>query len=379
MKFFFTMVSAIILVVSLLIGFYNKDNQKNLKHREVLKYWPFVQVMWNKNDNLRTMKRVFGRFGHEMVNGSIDPHWDVLWSIEYPFIIFSNQMKNLMTHQKVNHFPGISYITLKSYMTTRNRLKFIPAAFEFPYMYKEFESYVKQNPNKKFVTKYEFNRGVKIVSVDEIFKTPNLASKGRFIQEFLDNPFLIDGHAFDIGIYVLITSINPLRLYRYRNEILLRFCPESYHPFDADNIEKYVVYETQKTIFEMPSLKSMVGKMGFSFKASFDTHLKSRGVDVKALWNQFDDAIVSLVLRNEKNLIKDTSKFWSSDNFFELLRFDFMIDEAANVHLIEVNMSPNLTPAHDRFEGHAVGYEQIVFNTLECVMGISSYSNHHVR
>lgn len=37
-------------------------------------YWPVVLNQWNKNDNLRSHKRVFDRLGYRMVNGS-EENW----------------------------------------------------------------------------------------------------------------------------------------------------------------------------------------------------------------------------------------------------------------------------------------------------------------
>src|SRR5690349_25032405 len=48
-----------------------------------LKYWPNLKNMWNPNDNLRTLKRVFGRLGHERVNSS-DESFDIFWYHELP-------------------------------------------------------------------------------------------------------------------------------------------------------------------------------------------------------------------------------------------------------------------------------------------------------
>lgn len=42
-------------------------------------------------------------------------------------------------------------------------------------------------------------------------------------------------------------------------------------------------------------------------------------------------------------------------------------------------MSPNLTPSEERFEVSGVGYEQVVFNVLQCVMGINNYADHHAK
>lgn len=46
---------------------------------------------------------------------------------------------------------------------------------------------------------------------------------------------------FDLGIYVVVTSVHPLRVYYYDTDVLLRFCREDYEPFDPLNENKYVV------------------------------------------------------------------------------------------------------------------------------------------
>ena len=354
----------------LVIAFWWQSSSKSGK----LKYWLFVDDNWNKNDNLRTMKRVLKRSGHTTIDGFSDDSWDILWSIEYPMTYIPEHLKNLKPHQKVNHFPNLNYITDKSWMSTKNNFQFIPKSFKFPEMKEAFKKFFNENPKSKFVVKENDNRGVKVVSHDEInFESTD----GKFYQEYIENPLLIDGRAFDLGIYVLITSIDPLRIYKMNTEILLRFCPEPYYPFDPKNVDKYVIQESQQTIFEMPSLKSFVTKLGFSFKKAFETHLQSRGFHPVELWNQINYAILNLTAANQENFIKGTKKFAASKHYFELVRFDFIIDNDLVVHLMEVNMSPNLTPADAKFEGHAPSYENVFYNTLQCAIGIDS--NHDLR
>ncbi len=71
------------------------------------------------------------------------------------------------------------------------------------------------------------HRGIKIEKVDKI----NLEGTpgGSFIQEFVANPMLIDGYKFDVGVYTMITSVDPLRIYVYEGDALLRYRLISYY------------------------------------------------------------------------------------------------------------------------------------------------------
>ena len=55
------------------------------------------------------------------------------------------------------------------------------------------------------------------------------------VQQYIQNPLLIDGYKWDLRIYVAVTSINPLRIYVYE-EGLVRFASEKYDTSDLKNI-----------------------------------------------------------------------------------------------------------------------------------------------
>lgn len=79
-------------------------------------------------------------------------------------------------------------------------------------------SYVKANPNHLFVQKSNAHRGIQIVNVQKM----DLDTPGTFVQEFVQNPFLVDGFKFDVGVYTMLTSVDPLRVYIYDGDALLR-------------------------------------------------------------------------------------------------------------------------------------------------------------
>ena len=53
--------------------------------------------------------------------------------------------------------------------------------------------------------------------------------EGEFVVcKYISNPLLISDHKFDLRIYVLITSVDPLKVYVF-NEGLVRFASEPYN------------------------------------------------------------------------------------------------------------------------------------------------------
>ncbi|XP_018577054.1 tubulin polyglutamylase TTLL6 isoform X2 [Anoplophora glabripennis] len=296
-----------------------KSEPQSNKETHLKKFW-----VYGKNIQTGYLKEVFTileRLGYE--NNPNATEWDLLWAHEYPFRKLHSQLNNLKPHQKVNHFPGCGYITNKVDLATSG-LKYIPPAFKLPVDKEKFLEYSSKYSNISFVQKNNDHRNIQIRKISDI----DLDKEGTFLQEYVDKPLLVSGHRFDIGIYTVITSVDPLRVYIYNGDAIL------------------------------------------SMKESLNAFLRAQGRNPDVIWEQIEDAIGSVILARESLIVDTLRRFKSKRNFFEMMRMDFIIDENLNIYLLEANMSPNLSSAH--FPPNKLIYHQVLYNVLGLV-GVAEY------
>lgn len=331
--------------------------------------------VWIKASHLETgylkhVTAVLQSIGYSLDGGTYSD-WDLLWSHEYPFSDANTKqlLINLKPHQKVNKWPGSGYVTSKVTLAT-SPLKHVPKAFQLPAEESKFKAYAKEYPEKLWVQKSNKHRGVKITPIDGL----DLSASNTFVQEFVEKPLLINKRKFDIGIYTIITSIEPLRIYIVDHEFLLRFCSHDYHPFDAADREKYVVTDSYTPIWEIPQLNQYY-KSGFTAKQSLRQYIIDLGRDPANLFAQIEASVAEVYLAKLSKM-RESLQSYNHNNFFEMVRFDFVVDEDMELYLMEVNMSPNLSSKH--FSANRLLYEQVVFNTLHLI-GLASTIDHHSK
>lgn len=66
-------------------------------------------------------------------------------------------------------------------------------------------------------------RGVRLLADPAAFSP----ERGCLVQQYVADPATVGGHKFDMRIYALMTSVEPLRVYVYE-EGLVRFAAEPY-------------------------------------------------------------------------------------------------------------------------------------------------------
>lgn len=335
-----------------------KENGRETEHDRALKS-PSVWIYHKTDRPLHHVITTFDRAGYDVKGGP--GNWDVMWSHEYPFKYFPTSFgEQLKPHQRINHFPGSGCFVSKPRLTSLP-YSYIPRAFKLPQQAQELREEAATHPEKLWVQKNNLHRGIRVQPIDKV----NFNGEGKFVQEFITNPILIGGRKFDIGIYTAITSIDPLRVYTYHEEILLRFCSKDYKPFLSSDPKKYVVDDEYTPSWEIAPLIGLYDQK-LSNKHILNVALQKQGYNPSKVWEQVDHIIPEILHSCHDNLIEQTHKYTNNPrHFFELVRFDFIIDDQLKVWLMEVNLSPNLSSGHTH--GNRFMYEQVLFNLLSLV------------
>ncbi|KAK8782037.1 hypothetical protein V5799_016623 [Amblyomma americanum] len=237
------------------------------------------RVVWvysksSDQSHLHHVTDSFRRYGYRL-GGRTDP-WSVLWSHEYPFTELASEMRELRPGQVVNHFPGSGYITNKGSLSTDRSIRHLPLTFKLPDQKEQFLLNVAERPSAMWLQKNQDHRGIHVVEPSEVSSVS--ADEETFVQELIANPLLIDGKKFDIGVYVVMTSLEPLRVYVYRGDVLLRFCARPYNAreFNASDVDSYVVGDDYTPIWDVPSLARYYVRAHLGMRASLDAYLRDQ-------------------------------------------------------------------------------------------------------
>lgn len=78
-------------------------------------------------------------------------------------------------------------------------------------------------------------RGIKVIGK----KTKINKKEGYLASKYLSKPHLINGYKYDLRVYVLVSSYDPLRIYVY-NDGLARFATELYSLNPNDLKKKFI-------------------------------------------------------------------------------------------------------------------------------------------
>ena len=340
-------------------------------------------------------------------------NWDVMW---YGSHIKMKVFQGLQPHQKVNHFPRTTEVTRKDRLVRNlNKMKelhgaqydYFPPSWVWPLQEKVFL----ETHNK--LVELDLNNDDKTHKIRWISKPINL-SRGRgitlhsdkielsiqdlcVIQKYLlsffslfyimfcryiDQPFLLNEFKFDLRLYVIVTSFQPLRIYLY-NDGLVRFATEKYSP-NVENKDQVQMHLTNFSInrgsqnFVYTDESNTGSKWLFS---ALLNHLQEQHRDTTKLLEDIHDLVAKTLIAVEPDVSlgfrNNVPYRW---NCFEMFGFDVLLDQNLKPWLLEVNLSPSMsctTPMDQKIKTQLMGDFYYLNNTIDPQPRPSQFQSQH--
>ncbi|XP_026735766.1 tubulin polyglutamylase TTLL4-like isoform X4 [Trichoplusia ni] len=280
--------------------------------------------------------------------------------------IWGKHMKSIMFRaikdgQKMNHFPGTFQIGRKDRLW-RNLQKLVskygvaefgimPKTYVLPHDMKllkhDWEKYAANN--ERWIIKPPASaRGTGIKVVSKWTQIPK--KRPVVVQRYVSKPYLINGNKFDLRLYVLVTSVHPLRIYLYKDG-LARFASVKYNDELASlndrymHLTNYSINRLSKNYTPNEDFAACEGHK-WTLQTLFQYLKSEKRVDTDQLWDAMKDLVIKTIISGEASISSLTkANITSRYNCYELFGIDVLLDEDLKPWLLEVNISPSLHSA----------------------------------
>lgn len=275
-----------------------------------------------------------------------------------------DSIRSLRSYQKINHFPNSYNLGRKDAMYKNihdleeefpDEFDFCPHTYIFPQDADAFEQ-ARNDPNydpetdlKLWIFKPSASscgKGIRIITKDSEIPA---SKKGFVISDYIANPHLIEGLKYDLRVYVLVTSYDPLTIYMY-DDGLARFATQKYS-LDEEHFDNRFVhltnYSLQKKSEAYQQNKSRSSNNLRASKWSLKTLQKvfeDHNKDFKSVKMRMKDLIIKTIISVEPPIMEAVDEYCKHPKIcYELYGFDIMIDSNLKPWIIEVNISPSFS------------------------------------
>lgn len=292
-----------------------------------------------------------------------DTDWDVAW-VDVGWIRDNMDAMHFEEHQRINHFRNHFELTRKDSMYKNLRrmqrqlqredkhdearkYDFFPNTYVLPVDYGLFVEEFKNQVGAVWIMKpigkaqgkgiFLFNKlsHINDWKKDNRLKPDNPQAETYVVQRYIEKPLLIGGKKFDLRIYALVTSFNPLICYLYCSGFA-RFTGFRYSINTKNLSESYMhltnvaVQKTAPGYDAGAGCKWPLRQLKLYLIGKFGVQVTDR------LFFEMQELIINSLISVQKVMINDK-------HAFEMYGYDIMIDDALKPWLIEINSSPSLT------------------------------------
>ncbi|KAG8194922.1 hypothetical protein JTE90_021383 [Oedothorax gibbosus] len=286
--------------------------------------------------------------GFTLVEAETTEEWLGTWGKH----LKSSTFKKLQSYQKVNHYPCGFHLGRKDRLWQnykkmlgrhgKETFNFFPETFILPADLKTLKDAWRDSCWILKPCASARGTGVKV-----IYKWSQVPKDQPFVvQRYISNPYLINGSKFDLRLYVLIPSFEPLRVYIFEDG-LVRFASQKYSLANKSFANRYI-HLTNYSINRKSSSyasnddENVCQGHKWSLK-SFWAYMANSGIDTQRIQKTIMDMIIKTVLSAEGPICRAAKSHASTAyNCFELFGFDIMLDKDLHPWLLEVNISPSL-------------------------------------
>ncbi len=286
-------------------------------------------------------------------------HWDTCWYTGMPD---ADVFERLTQTKTVNHINGNNALTIKNYLhetlsNARNRLKgsefearmnFFPRVYDMPDDYHKLQQAALETPEQNWLLKPKnSSRGRGIELLEDSGSAPLDAE--FMVQAYLDNPHLMHGRKYVLRLYVLITSLFPLRVYLHE-EGFAKLASELYSIEDPDNPFTYLTNpDINATNLDADAPVEFVNQ------SAYRDWLAGEGEDADGLFEKIRDLVtLTVIAASEKMRARTLEMHAPGEGCYELLGVDVMVDGNLKPWLLECNLSPSLEVCADADHGGRV-------------------------
>lgn len=278
--------------------------------------------------------------------------WHACWYTGMPE---KSVFAGLTAGQSINHIPGNSVLTVKSNLhatlagayrrmvaqqgddsRAARRMAFFPRVYSMPEDYHVLQEAARLAPEKRWIVKPKNSARGKGISVIRDAATAPV-DNASMVQEYIDTPHTMDGHKYVLRLYVLISSVEPLRVYLY-NEGSVKLASE---PYDASSIDNVYAHLTNPDINATNATSA--SPVVFRSFAHYREWLRAQGHDDAVLFARLRDmvALTAIAAREPmRQRLQETPG--DTSGCYELLGLDCLVDAGLNPWILECNLSPSL-------------------------------------